>query len=321
MRVDDGEGFWHQLVAHRAQTRHGGQQSAAVRVLRRAEQCRGPAFLDLLALQHDNDPISRFRHNAHIMGDEDDGHALFFLQQFDQLENFGLNSHIQRCCRLVGNQQMRTASQTHGNHHPLAHPARQLVRIIIQPPRRTGNPHAFQNPQGFRARGLRVEPAMVFQSFADLEADGQHRIERGHRLLKNHRQFVAAQMAHLLFGQGQQVVAAEQDLAFGVAVGLRQQAHGRQSGDAFARTRFTHHRDGFTRADIEGQVLDHRAPFAIHPERGGQIADRQQRLRGHRRAHASPFNFGSMASRNPSPNRLSAKTTIKIAVPGASTSQ
>ena len=46
-------------------------------------------------------------------------------------------------------------------------------------------------------RGGAAEPLMQDQRFGDLMADGQHRVERGHRLLEDHRDLVAADLAHL----------------------------------------------------------------------------------------------------------------------------
>ena len=47
--------------------------------------------------------------------------------------------------------------------------------------------------------------------FADLIADGEHRVERRHRLLKDHRDPVAADLAHLVERQLQQVFAGVRD--------------------------------------------------------------------------------------------------------------
>ena len=43
----------------------------------------------------------------------------FFLQIRQQLQDLGLNGHIERRCRLIGNQQVRIVGKRHGNHHTL----------------------------------------------------------------------------------------------------------------------------------------------------------------------------------------------------------
>ena len=46
-----------------------------------------------------------------------------------QVQHLRLDGHVERRRRLVGDQQLRIAGHRHGDHHPLPHPARELVRI------------------------------------------------------------------------------------------------------------------------------------------------------------------------------------------------
>ncbi|MNZ47010.1 hypothetical protein D3C78_647120 [compost metagenome] len=66
---------------------------------------------------------------------------------------------------------------------------------------------AYQVKQLQRARsGLLATQALVQQEdLVDLLFDVVQRVERGHRLLEDHRDAVATNTAHLLFIQGQQV--------------------------------------------------------------------------------------------------------------------
>jgi hypothetical protein len=47
----------------------------------------------------------------------------------------------------------------------------------------------------------------------NLIADAHHRIERGHRLLKNQRDARATHFAHFAFGQGEKIAALEHHAA------------------------------------------------------------------------------------------------------------
>ena len=47
-------------------------------------------------------------------------HACFALQICQQIQNLRFNRHIQRGCRLVGNQQIGAVGKRHGDHHALA---------------------------------------------------------------------------------------------------------------------------------------------------------------------------------------------------------
>ena len=49
----------------------------------------------------------------------------------NQVENLRLNRDVERGGRLVGDEQLRLARQRHRDHHPLAHPAGELMRIIV----------------------------------------------------------------------------------------------------------------------------------------------------------------------------------------------
>ena len=61
------------------------------------------------------------------------------------------------------------------------------------------------------AGGLGGQPAMAHQGFGNLVADREARIERGHRLLEDHGQAVAAQILHLPLGEAGQLASFEQD--------------------------------------------------------------------------------------------------------------
>ena len=65
--------------------------------------------------------------------------AVVSPQLVQQVEDLRLHRHVQRRGRLVGHQQRGIAGQRHGDHHALAHAARQLVRIAVRPlPRASG---------------------------------------------------------------------------------------------------------------------------------------------------------------------------------------
>ena len=71
--------------------------------------------------------------------------------------------------------------------------------------------HANQ-PQHLDCASVRLfarKAAVQDQCFGDLMANGQHRIQRRHRLLEDHGNGVAANLAHLGFRQLEQVAALE----------------------------------------------------------------------------------------------------------------
>ena len=54
------------------------------------------------------------------MGDEQEGEAVLGLQVLEQVDDLGLDRHIQRRDRLVGHDQLRLHQQRPGNADPLA---------------------------------------------------------------------------------------------------------------------------------------------------------------------------------------------------------
>ncbi|MNI33701.1 hypothetical protein D3C73_876610 [compost metagenome] len=73
-----------------------------------------------------------------------------------------------------------------------------------------------------------------FQNLADLPLDRVQRIERGHRLLEDHRDVVAAHMAQFRFRCLQEILALKQYFARGVACGRI----GQKLQDGIGRDRF-----------------------------------------------------------------------------------
>ena len=55
------------------------------------------------------------------------------LQLVEQLQDLGLDGHVERGGRLVGDQELRIARQRHGDHDALPHAARELVRVLLDP--------------------------------------------------------------------------------------------------------------------------------------------------------------------------------------------
>ena len=82
------------------------------------------------------------------------------LQEPDQRQDLRLDRHVERGGRLVGDQQPRLAGKRHGDHHALAHAARQLVRILRRTPIGSRNVHQPQQLDRPLARPLARKPAM-----------------------------------------------------------------------------------------------------------------------------------------------------------------
>ena len=133
-----------------------------------------------------------------------------FWMSCKQREDLRLHGDVERRGRLVGDQQIGLVGERHGDHDALALAAGKLMRIALEPALRIGNADLAEHLEGPRARRCSGEPAMQQQNFADLLFDGVQRIERGHRLLKDDGDVVAAHAPHVALGKRQQIAALEQ---------------------------------------------------------------------------------------------------------------
>ena len=169
--------------------------------------------------------------------------------------------------------------------------------------------------------GLLVGHGLVqLHHFGDLVADPHHRIERGHRLLKDHRDPVAADLAHLGIAEFQQVGAFEGDRAADDAAGrVGHQPHDRQRADALAAAGFADDRQRLAAIDMKGDVVDRPEQSGVGEKHRLQVLDVENRIVRLRSGH-QPRCLGSRMSRSASPNRLVPNTARLIAMPGKITS-
>ena len=279
----------HQLLLQVAQPRHGVQQVPRVRVLGVVKDVPdGPPLHDPSRV-HDADVIGNLRHQAEIVGNEYDRHVELLLQFLHEIDDLGLDRDVEGRRRLVGDQQRRIARQRLGDHGPLAHAAGILVRIAVDSGARVGNAdlveHVRGHLPGFLFRGLAVQS----DDLANLVADGVERREGAHRLLEDHGDFVAAQLADGIAPRRQLrdirgLVAAgcsKQDASPGDLELAGQQAQDGCGGDALAAAALAY--QGQRLAGREGKA--DRSDDVDHPLIRGkgdlQIADFQQVFHRH----------------------------------------
>ncbi len=175
----------------------GGEQRLGVGMLRRREHRLDIALLDDAPMLHHADLVGEAPHQTEVVGDEQHGHAIGLLHALEQSENLRLHGDVERRGRLVGDQEIGTIGERHGDHHALALAARQLMRKGAEPLGRIGNADLLQKLDDAGANLLRAARAVKLEDLADLPLDRMQRIERGHRLLKHHGDLAAANGAQL----------------------------------------------------------------------------------------------------------------------------
>ena len=209
---------------------------------------------------------------------EDDRGPALALQRAHQLEDLGLDRHVERGRRLVGDQQLRLAGQRHRDHRALPHAARQPMRMLVEALRGRRDAHPLEHLERALRRLGAADAPMPQQPLDDLLADRERRVQRRHRLLEDHRDAVAAQVAHRRRLEPDQLAALEADRAAGDAAGRRRhQPHDRERRDALAAARFADDGERAARLDREAHAVDRRELARVGDEVGAQVADFEQR--------------------------------------------
>ncbi len=97
---------------------------------------------------------------------------------------------------------------------------------------------------------------MSLEHLGHLQAHRDDRVERAHRILEDHRDVAAANVAQLVLRQRSHVHSVERDGSGDVAAALGQQSHDRERRDALAAARLSDQADRLSRVDVEGHTVD-----------------------------------------------------------------
>jgi len=132
--------------------------------------------LDDLAGVHHRDLVGRLGDHAHVVGDEDHGHPVLAAQVVEQIEDQGLNGDVEGRGGLVGDEQLGSAGDGQGDHHPLAHPTREAMGVVAQMLGRGREANLLQQLDRAPARRLPTEVQMPAEGLGDLASDRQRGI-------------------------------------------------------------------------------------------------------------------------------------------------
>jgi hypothetical protein len=246
---------------------------------------------------HHHHPIAQPGDRAEIVGDQDDRHAELAAQPLQQLQDLRLHGGVERRGRLVRDQQVRPAQQRDRDHHPLAHAARELVRVALEAAARRGQPDLIEQPQTGAARGCLAHPLVLDQHLGHLARDAQVGVERGHRILKDHREADAADPVQLARRQAQQLAAAKARATRAATV-AGEQAHDREEGLGLARAGLADHAHALALIDPKAEIAHGRNLAFGRREPGAQILHFQERgRRGGGRAPVRSLPKGRVSDR------------------------
>ncbi len=165
---------------------HCGKQQLRIGVARFADDGFRRAPLDHLARKHDDHIFGNMRGGGDIVGDVEHGEITIALDAGQELEDVEADRDVEHRCRLVGNQHVGPNRKRPGDIDALALSAGKRVRKLVCGQTRIEADIA-QEPVD-RLAQLRPAPGMSVKRERPCEmmVDGEHRVERGKRILKHH---------------------------------------------------------------------------------------------------------------------------------------
>ncbi len=247
---------------------------------RTQEHVVGRTLFDHARGVHHVHAVGVARHDAEIVRDDHERDVELARQLPHQLQDLRLDRDVERRRRLVGDDELWIAREADGDHHALAHAARKLVRILVEPPLGIGDADEPEQLHRAGARLLLRHVQMDEQRLHDLQPDRQDRVERGHRLLEDHRDVAPAAFAHLLVREIEEVHPLEHDLAVDdPARRLREQPHDRERRHRLAAAGLADDREHLAPAHLIGHALHRAHDAARRDEMHVQIFDGQKYVR------------------------------------------
>ena len=117
------------------------------------------------------------------MRNQQHGHARLRREGIDQLQHFALGGDVERGGRFVGDQQVRTRRERHGDHRTLLLAARKFAGERLGRPYGVGQARARQQLHDAR---IAIPPGKPLgQGFTQLVANAHDGIQRFHRILEH----------------------------------------------------------------------------------------------------------------------------------------
>src|SRR3989441_6785284 len=244
----------------------GGEERLRVRVHWIGEQLGRSRPLENPTEVHDRDAVRHVPHHAEVVCDEEVREVLPLLYFLEEVQDLGLDRHIEGAGRFVKEQELRFRREGAGDRNPLALSSRELVGEAVQ---MLGPQTDLLQQTGTLFVRLRTGRKTTDQErLRDDVLDEQARIQRGERVLKNGLHETAERLHRPAAHSGQRVLA-EQILRVAVV------------GDGLSgiRAQALEDLDGHVEEDIAFRGLDE--PEQEPTERGlaaAGLADERDRL-------------------------------------------
>ena len=115
-------------------------------------------LLRLLTAVHHDYPVRAPGDDPHVVGNQQHRHLEFAAQVVQNVQDLGLNRHVEGRCGLVGDQQFGRARESHRDDHALAKTAGELEGILVQSLGRPGHVNHLEDFQRALAASSSVTP-------------------------------------------------------------------------------------------------------------------------------------------------------------------
>jgi hypothetical protein len=221
---------------------------------------------------------------------------------------------VERGSRLVCDDKARIAGKGKSDQDTLTHAARQLMGILDKEVGRARQPRGRKRCDCPLAPALVVVLAKPRQVLVELRPDRHHRIEGGHRLLRDKCDRAAEQSAPTRRRHLHKVLAFKQERSCSDLKTGRKKLGDRPSDHGFARARFANQTEYLAGREVEGQSADRGDDLSA--DSGADL--KVYGLQGEHGQCPLSASRTSSVRRNPSPRRLNDVTVRKIASAGSS---
>ena len=188
------------------------------------------------------------------MRDQEDGHAQLLLEGVDEADDLVLDGHVEGRGGLVGQEELGSWCQGDGYHHALTHAAGELVDVVAQALLGLGDVDHAQKLDRAVVHALLVQ-SLSLQRLKELLSHRGHGVERGHGVLEDHADLLAANLAQLPLAHLGHVAALVENLAAHDLARLGQQADDGAGGGGLAATGLPHQAKGLAHSNGEGHAL------------------------------------------------------------------
>ena len=238
---------------------------------------RGTALHQHAAVEN-RDLVGVFVDQRQIVRDEQHRETHVARQFRDDVEHLALDRHVERGRGLVRNQQLWLVDESGGDHHALAHAAREFVRKRFEDEFGIAKAHAPQQVEDALAPFCALESAMGVDRLHQLPLDRHQRVEAGHRLLEDHRHLGATQRPQHALARMGEVLPAETYRAIDLEHGVGNKTHDRARDHRLARSAFADKGEELARRNREARIVDDlQPPPVVRADEERQALQREHR--------------------------------------------